>query len=214
MEQPPGYVQNESSLVCRLKKFLYGLKQSPRAWYAKMDKFLIDIGFSRCHSDPNIYTKKVGSYLIILVLYVDDLILIGSDSKLLNHVKTILKKKFEMTELGFLHYFLGLQVLQTNEGIFISQSKYACDLFHFFHMEYCKPSPSPFQSRVNIVSTCTSPEVDATLYCQLVGSLLYLTHTCPDISFVVGLVARYMQTPHESHWKESKRILLYVRGTF
>jgi hypothetical protein len=144
MEQPSGYVHNDSSLVCHLKKSLYGLKQAPRAWYAKMDSFLIATRFSRCHSDPNVYTKKVGTHLIILVLYVDDLILIGSDSKLLNHVKTNLKKKFEMTDLGFLHYFLGLQVFQTNEGIFISHSKYACDLLRRFHMDDCKPTPSPF----------------------------------------------------------------------
>ena len=80
-------------------------------------------------------------------------------------------------------------------------------------MEYCKPTPSPFQSGVKISATCTSPEVDATLYHQLVGSLLYLNHTRPDISFVVGLVARYMKTPHESHWKAAKRILRYVCGT-
>jgi hypothetical protein len=213
MEQPPGYVQNDSSLVCCLKKSLYGLKQAPRAWYSKMDSFLIATRFSRCHSNPNVYTKKVGSYLIILVLYVDDLIVTGSDSKLLNHVKTSLKKKFEMTDLGFLHYFLGLQVLQTNEGIFLSQSKYDCDLVRHFHMDNCKPTPSPFQSGVNLSATCTSPKVDATLYCQLVGSLLYLNHTHPDLSFVVGLVARYMQTPHESHWKATQRILRYVRGT-
>ena len=79
-----------------------------------MDNFLIDTEFSRCHSDPNVYTKKVGSHLIILFIYVDDLILTGSDSKLLNHVKNSLKKKFEMRDLGFLHYFLSLQILQTN----------------------------------------------------------------------------------------------------
>jgi hypothetical protein len=120
MEQPPGYVENDSSLVSCLKKSLYGLKKAPKAWYAKMDSFLIDIIFSRCHSDPNVYTTKVGIHPIILVLYIDDLILIGGDSKLLNHVKTNLKKKLEMTELGFFHYFLSLQVLQTNEGIFLS----------------------------------------------------------------------------------------------
>jgi hypothetical protein len=129
-----------------------------------MDNFLIAIGFSRCHSDPNVHTKKVGSHLIILVLYVDDLILIGNDSKLLNHVKTSLKKKFEMTDLGFLHYFLNLQVLQTNEEIFISQSKYACDLLRLFHMDDCKPTPYPFQFGVKLSATCTSPKVDATLY--------------------------------------------------
>jgi hypothetical protein len=179
-----------------------------------MDNFLIDTGFSRCHSDPNVYTKKVGIHIIILVLYVDDLILTSSDSKLLNHVKTSLKKKFEMKDSGFLHYFLGLQVLQTNEGIFISQSKYACDLLRRFHMDDCKPSPSPFQSGVKITSTCNSPEVDATLYRQLFGSLLYLTHTRSDLSFDVGLVSMYMKTPHDSHWKATKRILRYVRGTF
>jgi hypothetical protein len=128
-------------------------------------------------------------------------------------VKTNLKKKFEMTDLGFLHYFLGLQVLQTNAWIFLSQSKYSCDLLRRFHMDDCKLAPSPFQSGVKLTSTCTSPEVDATLYRQLVGNLLYLTHTYPDLSFVVGLVSRYMKTPHESHWKVAKRILFYVRGT-
>jgi hypothetical protein len=79
-------------------------------------------------------------------------------------------------------------------------------------MDDCKPTPSPFQSGLNITATCTSPEIDATLYCQLVGSLLYFTHTCPDLSFIVGLVALYMKTPHESHWKATKRILRYVCG--
>jgi hypothetical protein len=213
VEQPPGYVQNDSSLVCHLKKSLYGLKKDPRAWYAEMDTFLIATGFFRCHPDPNVYTKKLWSHLIILVLYVDDLILTGRDSKLLNHVKTSLKKKFEMKDLGFLHYFLGLQFLQTNEGIFLSQSNYACDLLHHFHMDDCKPNPSPFQYGVKLTTTYTSLEVDATLYRQLVGSLLYLTHTYPDLSFVVGLVAQYMQMPHEIHWKEAKSILFYVRGT-
>ena len=109
-----------------------------------------------------------------------------------------------------MHYLLGLQVLKTNEGIFLSQSKYVCDLLHRFHMEYYKPSPSPFHSGVKLFATCTSPEVDATLYRQIVGSLLYLTHTHPDISFDIGIVTNYMQTPHEIHWKVAKRILWYV----
>eukprot|EP00253_Pinus_taeda_P031088 PITA_31088 len=166
-----------------------------------------------CHSDNTIYTKKEGKSLIILVLYVDDLILTGSDPNLINHLKSSLNKKFEMTDLGHLHYFLGLQVLQSKEGIFLSQSKYACDLLCFVHMEDCKPAPSPFQSGVKLSVSCTSPEVDATLYRQLVGKLLYLTHTRPDLSFAVGLVARFMENPRESHWKAAKRILRYVRGT-
>eukprot|EP00253_Pinus_taeda_P034902 PITA_34902 len=176
-----------------------------------MDSFLLESGFSRCYSDNTVYTKKVGNSLIILVLYVDDLILTGSDPNLINHVKSSLKKKFEMTDLGHLHYFLGLQVLQSKEGISLSQSKYACDILRHFHMEDCKPAPSPFQSGVKLSVSCTSPEVDATLYRQLVGKLLYLTHTRPDLSFAVGLVARFLQNPRESHWKAAKRILRYVR---
>eukprot|EP00253_Pinus_taeda_P025939 PITA_25939 len=201
MEQPIGFIQTDSSLVCRLKKSLYGLKQAPRAWYAKMDNFLLESGFSRCHSENTVYTKKVGKSLIILVLYVDDLILTGSDANLINHVKSSLKKKFEMIDLGHMHYFLGLQVLQSKEGISLFQSKYACDLLCHFHMEDFKPAPSPFQSGVKLSVTYTSPEVDATLYHQLVGKLLYLTHTHLDLSFAVGLVSRFMQKPRESHWK-------------
>eukprot|EP00253_Pinus_taeda_P020115 PITA_20115 len=117
-----------------------------------------------------------------------------------------------MMDLGHLHYLLGLQVLQSKEGISLSQSKYACDLLRHFHMEACKPAPSPFQSGVKLSVTCTSPEVDATLYHQLVGKLLYLTHTHHDLSFAIGLVARFMQKPHESHWKAAKIILCYVRA--
>eukprot|EP00253_Pinus_taeda_P022965 PITA_22965 len=189
MEQPIGFIQTDSSLVCQLKKSLYGviltILSIPRKWAS----------------------------LIILVLYADDLILTDSDPNLINHVKSSLKNKFEMTDLVHLHYFLGLQVLQSKEGISLSQSKYACDLLRHFHMEDCKPAPSPFQSGVKLSVTCTSPKVDATLYRQLVGKLLYLTHTHPDLSFVVGLVVRFMQTPRERHWKAAKIILRYVRGT-
>jgi len=104
------------------------------------------------------------NYLINLSLYVDDLILTCSDPKNLNHVKINLKNKFDLTHLGLFHFFLGLQVLQSKEGIFLSQSKYACDILRHFHMEYSKPTHSPFQSRVKLFPTCTSPKFDATLH--------------------------------------------------
>ena len=127
-----GLYKKTPALYVGLRNPFCGLKQAPRAWYAKMDSFLLESGFSKCHSDNTIYTKKEGKYLIILVLYVDDLILTSSDPNLINHVKSNLKKKFEMTDLGHLHYFLGLQVFQSKEGIFLSQSKYAYDLLRFF----------------------------------------------------------------------------------
>jgi hypothetical protein len=212
MEQPPGFVQ-DSSLVCRLRRSLYGLKQAPRAWYEKMDSFLISSGFDRCHSDPTVYTQKHGTDLLILVLYVDDLILTGSSSSMIQSIQQALMGQFEMTDLGLLHYFLGLQVLQSSEGISIFQQKYALDLLQRFGMVDCKPAPTPFQSGVTLSASCSSPRINPSLYRQLIGSLLYLTHTRPDISFAVGLVSRFSQDPHESHWKAAKRILRYIQGT-
>lgn len=145
-----------------------------------MDSILRDVSFSKCHFDPN--NKKLGDHLIILVLYANDLILTGSGPKLLTHVKSSLKKKFEITDLQHLYYFLGLQVLQSKEGISLSQSKYACDLLCCFHMEMVL-ALSPFQYRVKLTTTCTTPKVDVTLYHKLIGSILYLTHTLPGISF-------------------------------
>jgi hypothetical protein len=107
-EQPPCYFHNDSNFVCFLKKSLYGIKNSPWAWYAKMDIFLLDTNFFRCHYDPNVYTKKVGNHInIIHVLYVVELIFNGSNPKFLNRVKLILKNKFDMEKLGYLHYSLA-----------------------------------------------------------------------------------------------------------
>jgi hypothetical protein len=189
MEQPPGYVHNDSSLVFRLKKSLCGLKQAPRAWYAKMDSFLIATGFSRCHSDPNVYTKKVGSHLIIILLYVDDLILTGSDSKLLNHVKTSLTKKFEMTDLGFCTISLTSKFCKPMKEFFFPSLSMLVTFFVAFTWTIVNQPllPSSLESRflppvllLNLMLPCNH---------LLVGSLLYLTHTCPDISFAIGLVA-------------------------
>ena len=141
----------------------------------KMDSFLLDHHFFRCDSEPTIYAKKLGNHPVILILYVDDLIVIGSDHNLLTHVKSNLKNKFEMTTLGHLHYFVGLQVLQTKEGIFHHHyCKYVFDLLRHFHMDDCKPTSYPFQFEVKHTATCTTHDVDATLQYQLVGSLLYL----------------------------------------
>jgi hypothetical protein len=212
MEQPQGYV-HDSSLVCRLKKSLYGLKQAPRAWYAKMDSFLLSQGFHRCKSDPNVYMLHHDDSLLLIFLYVDDLLITGSALSEIAWVKTALHDRFSMSDMGLLHYFLGLEVSQSTSGIKMAQTKYALDLLDRFQMTECKPVGSPFLSGVRLEDGVTTPLVDNTLYRQLVGSLLYLTHTHPDLSYAVSVVSRYMQEPHELHWKVAKRILRYVKGT-
>jgi hypothetical protein len=203
----------DSSLVYRLKKSLYGLKQAPRAWYAKMDSYLLSQNFVRCKSDLNVYMLKMNDSLLLLVLYVDELLISGCSTLAIFAVKRILHDKFLMTDVGPLHFFLGLKISQGASGIKLSQAKYARDLLERFHMTDCKSAPTPFLLRVKVEDGGKTPLVDNTLYRQLVGSLFYLTHSIPDLSYAVGAVSRFMQESHELHWKVAKRILRYVEGT-
>ena len=178
-----------------------------------MDSYLLSQGFIHCKSDPNVYMLRRIDSLLIIVLYVDDLLIIVSSISVIAMVKTTLHDRFSMIDMGLLHYFLGLEISQSNSGINITQSKYANDLLVRFKMTNCKPTATPFLSGVKLEDGGDTPLVDHARYRQLVGSLLYLIHSHPDLSYVVGAVYRYMQEPHELHWKVSKRILRYVKET-
>ena len=120
---------------------------------------------------------------------------------------------FDITDSGLLHYFLGIQVWQEKDRILLSQQKYALDLLKKFKMENCKVDPTPINAGVKIRSKSISEKFDGTLYRQLVGSILYLTTTRPNIAYAVGMVSRFMADPHLEHWKVAKRSLLYLQGT-
>lgn len=143
MEQPHIFVQ-DSSLVCRLQKSLYGLKQAPQAWHAKMESFLLSIGFFRCHVDSNVYIFLLDDSHLILVLYVDDLIITSGSSSIIGRVKSSLHDRFSMIDLGLLHYFLRIEITQSFSGITLVQPKYALDLLSQFHMSDCKAAPTSF----------------------------------------------------------------------
>ena len=214
MTQPPGFkVANQSQKVCRLVKALYGLKQAPRAWYMKIDKYLTDHGFQRSPSDANLYIKHTGDDILFVVVYVDDLIITGSSAHLIHGIKQDLCSTFDMTDLGLLHYCLGVEVWQTENNIFLSQSKYARNLVERFRMQDCKPTTTPMEPGLKLSAQSSSPLVDETLFRQLVGSLIYLTATRPDISFAVSYISRFMSAPKADHWIAAKRVLRYVRGT-
>ena len=129
IEQPESFVTHGNKThVCKLKKALYGLKQAPRVWYARMDGFLHNLGFSKSIADSNLYFKAVHNHVLILVLYVDDLFLTGEE-QLIAQCKRELTSEFEMKDLGLMHYFLGLEVSQKLGEIFLTQGKYAVDIF-------------------------------------------------------------------------------------
>ena len=214
MAQPPGFIKEGSEhLVCKLKKSIYGLKQSPREWYSKINAFFISQGFDRSQNDPNLYIKHIQDDIVIIILYVDDLILTSSSNALISDIKFQLNQKFQMTDLGILHYFLGMQIWQTPKGIFLSQTKYAQDLLDKFQMNDANHVSIPCELGTKLMVDTNTPFIDATSYRQLVGSLNYLTLTRPDIAYSVGLVSRFMSKPQQTHLKVARRILRYIKGT-
>jgi hypothetical protein len=195
-----------------MNKSLYVLKQALREWYANMDSYMLSQNFVHCKSDPNVYMLRTIDSLLLLVLYVDDFLIIGCLTLAIAAVKRILHDRFLMTYMGLLHFFLGINISQDASGIKLSQAKYAQHLLERFHMIDYKSSSTPFLSGFKLEDGGDTPLVENTLYKQLVGSLLYLTHSRPKLSYAVGTVSRFMQEPHETHWKATKCILRYIQG--
>eukprot|EP00253_Pinus_taeda_P026180 PITA_26180 len=214
MTQPPGFkIAGQEQKVCRLAKALYGLKQAPRAWYMKIDQYLTDHGFQRSPSDANLYIKNTDDDILFVVVYVDDLIITGSSAHLIHEIKQDLCRNFDMTDLGLLHYCLGIEVWQTENNIFLSQSKYAKNLVDRFRMQDCKPPTTPMEPGLKLSAQSSSPPMDETLFRQLVGSLIYLTATRPDISFSVSYISRFMSAPKADHWIAAKPGYVFSLGS-
>lgn len=214
VEQPPGYAKaGKEHLVLRLRKALYGLKQAPRAWNNRIDNYLKQKGFVQCPFEHALYVQKSEVGILFVALYVDDLIFMGSSGRLVQEFKKAMKAEFEMTDLGVMKYFLGLEVTQDEQGSFVCQEAYAKEILKRFKMEDCNPVAIPMEIGSKLSRFDEGEKVDAELYRSLVGCLRYLTCTRPDITYSVGVVSRYMENPRQTHWKAIKRILRYVQGT-
>jgi len=197
MEQLEGFViHDRETHVYKLKKALYGLKQAPRAWYSHIDSYLTDLGFSRTTADDNLYYKVVDGHPLILVLYVDDLFLTG-DKDMIVKCKRELAREFEMKDLGLMHYFLRLEVWQGPNETFLGQGKYTIDILRKFGMMDCKSMVTPIEANLKKLhdSAISSDRVDPTMYRQLIGSLLYLVNTRPDIYYAVNTLSQHMVEP-------------------
>ena len=209
ISQPKGFiVEGKEKKVYKLRKALYGLKQAPRAWYSKIDSYFHDNGFDRSKNEPNLYMKKQGKNdFLIICLYVDDMIYMGSSSYLINEFKACMKKKFEMTDLGDLQYFLGLEVKQLKDGIFVSQRKYAADLLKRFNTLNCKVATTLMNLNEKLQIDDGTEQANERYFRSLVGGLIYSTHTQPDIAFSVGVISRFMHGPSKHHLGAGKRVL-------
>jgi hypothetical protein len=205
--------QRTQDYVCKLKKALYGLKQAPRAWYSRLDKYLQQAGFKKGSADNNLYIKVSQGNILLIEVYVDDIIFGSDDDRLSQKFAKDMQNEFEMSLLGELSFFLGLQIHQRNQGIFISQTKYIREMLKRFGMEDCKPVITPMQTSCKLSKDDDSKSTDQRKYRSMIGSLLYVTASRPDVMQAVGQVARFQATPKESHVLAVKRIFRYLKGT-
>ncbi|RVW87999.1 Retrovirus-related Pol polyprotein from transposon RE2 [Vitis vinifera] len=215
MEQPPGFVaQGESGLVCRLRRSLYGLKQSPRAWFSRFSSVVQEFGMLRSTADHSVfYHHNSLGQCIYLVVYVDDIVITGSDQDGIQKLKQHLFTHFQTKDLGKLKYFLGIEIAQSSSGVVLSQRKYALDILEETGMLDYKPVDTPMDPNVKLVPGQGEPLGDPGRYRRLVGKLNYLTITRPDISFPVSVVSQFLQSPCDSHWDAVIRILRYIKST-
>ncbi|CAL2270573.1 unnamed protein product [Prunus armeniaca] len=214
VEQPEGFVvKGKEEKVYKLHKALYGLKQAPRAWYGEIDNYFSQCGFKKSLSEPTLYIKARGEDILIVSIYVDDIVYTGSCKSMLEEFKEDMKMKYEMTDLGLLHHFLGMGVIQTNSSIFIHQKKYASSLLSKFGLNEAKTVTTPLVATEKLSKDDGSGSASEEKYRSIVGSLLYLTATRPDIMYAASLLARFMHCPTNKHYGTAKRVLRYIKGT-
>ena len=164
-------------------------------------------------ADHSLYVRENESGIVVICIYVDDLIVGGDNVATIEHVKTLLKQEFDMKDLGELRYFLGIEIIRTEEGIWLSQRQYALDMLSKYGMADCKPISMPLDQNLKLQADEGQVLEDVTMYRKIVGSLIYLTISRPDLSYVVGLESQFMQLPRKPHLDAVRRTLRYVSAT-
>uniref|UniRef100_A0A803Q706 Reverse transcriptase Ty1/copia-type domain-containing protein n=1 Tax=Cannabis sativa TaxID=3483 RepID=A0A803Q706_CANSA len=214
MEQPASYVNtSHPHYVCKLQKALYGLRQAPRAWFDRLQQVLSSIGFCSSVSDPSLFFYKQGDAELYLLVYVDDILLIGNNNLTVRGIIAKLQQFFLLKTLGCVNYFLSFKITRGAYGIHLSLSKYTIDLLNKTHMLHSKPSPTPI-SQSDKLSLNDSKVFDhPSFFRSVMGGLQYLTLSHPDIAFTVNKLSQFMHSPTQHHWNVCKRLLRYLKGT-
>jgi hypothetical protein len=211
VEQPPGFEYSEyPNHVYKLSKALYGLKQAPRAWYECLRDFLTTNGSKVGKADPTLFTKTVAKDLFICQIYVDGIIFRSTNKSTCEEFSRIMIQKFEMSMMGELKYFLGFQIKQLQEGPFISQTKYIQDILKKFGMKNGKPIKTPMGTNVHLDLDTRGKSVDQKVYWSMIGSLLYLCASRPNIMLSICMCARLQANPKKVHLRTVKRIMRYL----
>jgi hypothetical protein len=213
MQLPPGFRRKGEQLVCKLQKSLYGLKQASRNWYSKFSEVLINFGFKHSTADPSLFCLHRESGAVFLLLYVDDIVLTGSDPQLISLVKVLLQKHFKIKDLGKLKYFLGIEVARSKQGLFLTQRQYVLDIISDSGLTASKPVDFPMEQNLKLTHSEGSTLSDPSPYRHLVGRLIYLTVTRPDIAYPVNILSQFMHEPRQPHMDAAIRLLRYLKTT-
>jgi hypothetical protein len=213
MKLPPGMSTTASDEVCKLRRSLYGLKQAPRAWFEKFRNTLLTFSFTQSQYDSSLFFYKTTTGMVFLLVYVDDIILTGNDIGLITKLQHMLHSTFQMKDLGHLTYFLGLEVHSRDHGLFLNQHKYIQDLIELAGLKDATAVDTPMEVNVKYRKDEGDLLPDPFLYRQLVGSLIYLTITRPDISYAVHIVSKFMQAPRHLHLAAVRRLIRYLIGS-
>jgi hypothetical protein len=211
VEQPPGFEDDRyPDHIYKLSKALYGLKQAPRAWYECLRDFLISNAFKVGIVYPTLFTKTCNGDLFVCQIYVDDIIFGSTKQKSYEEFSRVMMQKFLMSTMDELNYFLGFQVKQIKEGTFISQTKYTQDFLKRFGMKDAKPAKTLMGTDGHLDLNKGGKSIDQKAYMSMIGSLLHLCASRPDIMLSVSMCARFQSDPKESHLVAVKRILRYL----
>ena len=215
MDIPPGYENpTATGKVCKLKKALYGLKQSPRAWFGRFSQTMKALGYKQCNGEHTLFSKHSSPILVtLLVVYVDDIIITGSDQQEIKELEQCLAQTFQVKQLGPLKYFLGIEFARSSEGILMTQQKYILDLLEETKHIDCRVSDILVETNHKLRLDDNDPQVEMSSYQKLIGKLLYLSHTRPDICFTVNVLSQFMHSPRVSHFQAANRVLRYLKGT-
>jgi len=213
VQQPLGFIIGNPDKVLKLKKALYGLRQAPRAWNAKLDKELIALGFVRSKLEHAVYKRSSSKSFLIVGVCADDLIISGLSVDDILKFKTEMRRKFSLSDLGLLSYYLGIEVKHGGGPIMLSQSAYALKILENANMKNCNSCDTPMECSVKHSKLKGEDAVDPTAHKSPIGSLRYIVNTRPELTYVVGVVSRYMEAPGKEHWLAVKRILRYLKGT-
>ncbi|GJT84712.1 putative ribonuclease H-like domain-containing protein [Tanacetum coccineum] len=213
VSQPPGFVDpDHPTKVYKVVKALYGLHQAPRAWYATLSTFLERHGYKRGTIDKTLFIRRNKKDIMLVQVYVDDIIFGSTNKSWCDEFEALMQSRFQMSSMGELTFFLGLQVKQNKEGIFISQDKYVAEILKKFDLVHVKAAITPMETKLPLTKDEEAFDVDVHLYRSMIGSLMYLTASRPDIMYAVCVCSRFQVTPKTSHLNAVKRIFKYLKG--